>query len=357
MVNDHLFIAVVSSTAILSVLLGATAKWLMLSWRSARASPSVSSVSGHLRHSLPSISDPVTHLPSPTPNTSIQSASALPSYIDNWTPQPREFASKEWKLFNGDFRSPYIVDRFGDLRYAILNFVGNVTWSSTTGPVSQPAHSLDTYHYPYTPQDLVQLNRIISRLKKDTSRESALTALMSWIIFTNISLYGSPSHTLLSPTLIAMANAIEGNFLDEFGCWACEKTRVYISFLLCQSPMHPYPALCDDFDQQNGQQPAVSIEKCLEIAARVGFGIHRDLRPWRFSFAHHGTKETRLSDTAPLVPRKLAPFLATEHDDMEEFVSDKQVTLFPALIAIGDASGLRHQVPAVIVAAEFGTWT
>ncbi|KAG4440704.1 hypothetical protein IFR05_003798 [Cadophora sp. M221] len=176
-----------------------------------------------------------------------------------------------------------------------------------------------------------------------------------------------------------MAQAIDGNCLDEFGCWAWEKARVCISLLLCQSPLHPYPALCDDLDQQllnpnavekliallqellstiiemNNSQ-LVGLKRCFNIAARVGFGIQRDLRPWRFSFVPSGTGEVGLNDKASLVSRNCAPFRITECGDQEDFASNKQVTLFPALIALGDESVLRHYAPAVILPAEFARW-
>ncbi|PVH84319.1 hypothetical protein DL98DRAFT_85483 [Cadophora sp. DSE1049] len=54
--------------------------------------------------------------------------------------------------------------------------------------------------------------------------------------------------------------------------------------------------------------------------------------------------------------RELAPFSATAYSETEDFVSDRQVTLFPALIALGDESGLRHHIPAVIEAVQVGKW-
>ncbi|KAL5331670.1 hypothetical protein ACEPPN_001205 [Leptodophora sp. 'Broadleaf-Isolate-01'] len=347
MVNDRLFGVERLSTAILSGLIGATATWLVFQ---------LSMVRSNL----------------------VGSDSSSVSYTDDWTPQPRKFTTKEWKLFC-DYRSPYIVGRFGSLRSALRNFVGNVTWKPTTHLLSDPELTLKARQYPYTARELAQLKRITPRLTDVASRESALTGLLSWIIFANISLQGSPSYTLLSPTLIATAKAIDGNHFDEFGCWAWEKARVYLCFLLCQTPIYPLAALCDDLDQQPVNPDAIDkliglsqallepfielndselleLKRCFNIASRVGFGILRDLRPWCFSFDNFGPKETRLNDTAPLIQRRLAPFSATRRDEIEDFVSDERAIIFPALIALGDESGLRYQDPAVIVAAEFETW-
>ncbi|KAG4440705.1 hypothetical protein IFR05_003799 [Cadophora sp. M221] len=112
-------------------------------------------------------------LPSPVHDDWVRSASELPIYTDDWTPQPREFTTREWKLFN-DFRSPYILERLKALRYAIQTFVINVSWSPTACPLPRLDFEsvLDNHSYPHTAHDLVQLNCIMVRLADPNSRES-----------------------------------------------------------------------------------------------------------------------------------------------------------------------------------------
>ncbi|PVH85170.1 hypothetical protein DL98DRAFT_583765 [Cadophora sp. DSE1049] len=352
MVNNHLFTAVISSTAVLSALLSAVATWWVLSSRSTRFFAGLQdthTADAHVPDAMPRPSPDNTSpvLLSSTYDRSAQFVSTPLLYTNEWTPQPRDFAARERALLN-DFNSPYVLERFQALRYTIRKFVGNISWSQTTRPISHLQRIIDTHHYPYTAHDLIQLDRIVTRLADTSSRESALTAFLSWIIFTNISLHGSQTNTLLSPTLITIAEGIDGNCLDEFGCWAWEKARVYVCFLLCKSPIHPYTALCDDLDQQSVNPGSVEklvalmrdllgpfmemndnqllrLKQCFDIAARVGFGIQRDLRPWQFSFIHRETTEIQLNDVAPLASRKLAPFLATSYDNMKDFISNEQV--------------------------------
>ncbi|KAG4437764.1 hypothetical protein IFR05_006749 [Cadophora sp. M221] len=69
----------------------------------------------------------------------------------------------------------------------------------------------------------------------------------------------------------------------------------------------------------------LGLRDCFSIAARVGFGIQRDLRPWEFSFMHHGAKDIRLNDIAPVEPHTPAPFFAPKYDDIDNLASEKHV--------------------------------
>ncbi|KAH7378585.1 hypothetical protein BKA64DRAFT_245098 [Cadophora sp. MPI-SDFR-AT-0126] len=392
MANKRVFIAVVISTAVLSALTGAICTWMMLSWKiSQRAkqqqqqhqqdAPPVSGdqeVQGdHQQQQNPSETETnsntistiaATAQPSSLPadsssNPPLQAAtlSALPSssssrspYPDDWTPQPRQFAAKERNLFQ-EYRTIYVLERFDNLQSAIRNFAANVVWSTAVAPRSDsyPKDTLHTHQYSYTAHELAQLKLLTERLRDKSSRKSALTALLSWFAITNISLLGgSTAHTLLSPALVAAAQSIDGNKFDEFGCWAWEKTRVYMCFLLCPSLRLSLPALHEDLKQQpvnpegvnklvnlvrdllephiislEDSQQLLGFRKCFDIAAVLGFGIQRDLRPWRFSFAHRDPEEGRHDETTAVRARQLAPFSIASSSDItdDDFVSRKEV--------------------------------
>ncbi|KAG4443944.1 hypothetical protein IFR05_000584 [Cadophora sp. M221] len=248
--------------------------------------------------------------PSTFSHSLIQPGSTLPSYTNDWTPQPQEFTIREWNLFQ-EYGSTYVLKRFGNLQSAVQNFVANITWTSTAHPASHLQNILDTHKYLYTARD-------------------------------------SPAHTLLSPTFVAIAQSIDGNNFDEFGCWAWAKARVCMCSLLCESSVRPFPALRDDLNQPSIDPNSVErlvtlihdllkpfiavanrelceLRQCFSIAALVSLGMQRDLRPWRFSFAHDDAEQARLNHMAPLRARQLAPFSVTCSDTFDDFVSQKTV--------------------------------
>ncbi|KAK0107498.1 hypothetical protein ONS96_003308 [Cadophora gregata f. sp. sojae] len=241
-------------------------------------------------------------------------------------------------------------------------------------PSSTPTHT----HTP--PTNSLNSNTSNPDFKTPTqeNRDYALRALLSWIICTKISLHASPSWSLLSPALVRTAHAVDGNEFDEFRCWAWEKTRVYLSFLSCKEPVRVHESLIDDLGEpainpgagerlvslvRDLLQPFVEmddgeLERCVGIAAVLGFGMQRDLRPWKVGFSQrYSGGKARLDDEGVVRERTLAPFsVLVDDDEAEDFVADGQVTLFPALVALGDESGLRHENPVVIEGVRVGEW-
>ncbi|PVH73492.1 hypothetical protein DL98DRAFT_595008 [Cadophora sp. DSE1049] len=311
------------------------------------------------------------------------SSQRAPLRANFWTPQPDHFADKEQALLK-DFKSTYIIERFGDLRYAIRSLADDAPWNATTVRPSFDfrAHvqqTLDTQQYPYKEIELTRLTLLHTRLPNAASRGSALYALLSWIMIANISLHGSPQYTLLPPGLLSITTQLSSKTFDEFSYWAWEKTRVYLCHLLC--PTDPLTVLRDDLKQplpnptgadhllglvcdllapfltlHNDKSDA--IKRCIGISTRVGLALQRDLRPWglSFLFAHTVASPGGLREPAKVLPFNGKPLWKFDAEDQQDFVTEKEVTLFPALVALGDDSGRRHEVPIVIVAAEVEGW-
>ncbi len=273
-----------------------------------------------------------------------------------WTPQPQRFQPNEHRMLT-DFESSYLLERIGDLRYAIMVFGTHVTWKPTTSLSAQEQTShicriLKAHEYEHTEQDLVQLGLVLTRLSSAVSRESALTALLSWITITNISLKGSQRHTLLSPALLPLAATVDGLCFKPFGNWAWEKIRVYIAYLLSQPPNLPLPVLDHDLAQpipnpaaadrlvmmvQDLLEPVLEIDRdralgrlktCFRIASRIGLGIQRDLRPWNWGFGPSGPKEPRLNELVKSVFRPVepdTPIIILGPSGVDSFITKKQV--------------------------------
>ncbi|KAL5328164.1 hypothetical protein ACEPPN_001660 [Leptodophora sp. 'Broadleaf-Isolate-01'] len=319
-------------------------------------------------------------LPMSSCNPPLERAPLRPNF---WTPQPEHFAAREQKLLN-DFNSAYITERFGNLRFAIRNFADNAPWNATTVSKSfvfraHVQQTLDTHQYPYKEIELARLALLCTRLSNATSRGSALYALLSWIMIANISLHGSPQYTLLPPGLLSITTQLRSRTFDEFSYWAWEKTRVYLCHLLC--PTDPLKVLREDLKQPLPNPPAEdhllgllrdllgpfltlhddesdALRRCVRIATRFGLALQCDLRPWglSFCFAHTVPSPGGLREPAQVLPFERESLWKFDTEDRKDLVTEKEVTLFPALLALGDDSGRRHEVPIVIVAAQVGSW-
>lgn len=261
------------------------------------------------------------------------------------------FQIREHKLLT-DFQSLYTLERVSKLRQAISSFVINTTWKpaapfSASQRTLHIQKTLKACEYPYNNHDLEQLGRVLAQFLCATTREAALTAFLAWFIITNISLHASLKFTLLPPALLSVAAVINGNYVDEFGLWGWEKVRVYMCYMFCQTPILPLSVLLDDMEQEQPHpgaedelvsllrrllEPFLDMEqvevielsrRCLNIAARVGLGIHRDLRPWSWSFVDMGAKEQRLSERVSSVRKQKASLSIRDSGNPESFITDQ----------------------------------
>ncbi|KAH9204626.1 hypothetical protein DL95DRAFT_495441 [Leptodontidium sp. 2 PMI_412] len=279
-------------------------------------------------------------LPMSSCNPPLERAPLRPNF---WTPQPEHFAAREQKLLN-DFNSAYITERFGNLRFAIRNFADNAPWNATTVSKSfvfraHVQQTLDAHQYPYKEIELARLALLCTRLSNATSRGSALYALLSWIMIANTSLHGSPQYTLLPPVLREDLKQPLPNPPAEDHLLG-----------LLRDLLGPFLTLHDDESD--------ALRRCVRIATRFGLALQRDLRPWglSFCFAHTVPSPGGLREPAQVLPFERESLWKFDTEDRKDLVTEKEVTLFPALLALGDDSGRRHEVPIVIVAAQVGSW-
>jgi hypothetical protein len=172
-----------------------------------------------------------------------------------------------------------------------------------------------------------------------------LISITSWIILSNISLDGDSSFNLVSPTLahlwklcrsshtgtyhirfvgrlynISEKQPTDQQHTDAWNQWAWGKARVYICQNLCPgidptevAQYEPYrePLNNDAHEKaiallENLLEPFFTfadssreeLHQCLVSAAYLGLFIHKDLRPWRFSFDYSG-KTKGMPETDP----------------------------------------------------------
>lgn len=290
--------------------------------------------------------------PSPPP---VLRAAPAPSPMSKpqmqWFPQPEIFNAAEHQLII-KITQRHILDRVEQFRYHLTRLSQTVTWKESTQaspekgkPTPQMAVDLGqifhrhSYTYANTQLDLELLARLLC---SDRDREYALVHLISYILMSNISLDGESSWSLVSPDLLNIWNACRHSHtgknmlyaclhilfdllltskLDAWNQWAWQKARVYLcqnlwpalnpseatTYECLQEPLQPDANMRIMALLQDLMDPFITVKEgtqerirhCLASAAYLGLFIHKDLRPWAWSFEFPGGTP-KLADVVPV---------------------------------------------------------
>ncbi|KUJ16336.1 uncharacterized protein LY89DRAFT_748918 [Mollisia scopiformis] len=270
--------------------------------------------------------------------------------LNLWNPQPKSFQVPEYQIMTSSTVS-YLIKRINYLNFYIAQFAQQC---------------------------------------RCNARSSYVQSLLCRLLITNVMLEGSPQWTLLSPESIQIAQITKRRSSpDAFKHWAKEKARVYRFHTLWPDYRECDNVLLDlrqeppnieaiqrleefivelldhwiKFDDSNDTFKT-TLRTCSLLATRIGMAIHKDLRPWAWSFENGGMVQGPLGQmddtrgelqavtTQAKLPEAAENAPSARHKIPENVcITEDQIVICPALLAEGDESGQYYPVPSIAFSA------